>query len=62
MLNLGGGEWSASRPDHLTSREKSPHYPLDKRLGETQNHSGRREEKNLAPTGTRTPTLQESSP
>jgi hypothetical protein len=39
-------------------RGSSPPYPLNMRLGgEPQNRSGRRtKEKNLAPTGTRTPT------
>jgi hypothetical protein len=40
-----------SRP--LNPRRKSSRYPLDRRLGELQNRSGRRgEEKNLALTGT----------
>jgi hypothetical protein len=34
-------------------REISPRYPLDRRLGGPQNWSGRHEEKNSAPTGTR---------
>jgi hypothetical protein len=40
-----------------------PRYPLDRRLGGPQNRSGRRrEEKNLTPTRTRTPTHTLSSP
>jgi hypothetical protein len=35
-LALDGGEWSASRP-----QVKSPCYPLDRRLGGPQSHSGR---------------------
>jgi hypothetical protein len=27
-----GGEWSVSRPCRLTTRGKSPRYPLNKRL------------------------------
>jgi hypothetical protein len=34
-LALVGDEWSASRPG------KSPHYPLDRRLGRPQSQSGR---------------------
>jgi hypothetical protein len=30
---LDGSEWSASRPRPLYSHEKSPWYPLDRRLG-----------------------------
>jgi hypothetical protein len=42
---------------------KEPWYPVDRRLGRPQNLSGRHgEEKNLAPTGTQTPTPQPSSP
>jgi hypothetical protein len=44
-------------------REKSPRYPLDRKLGGPQSRSGRRgEEKNLDPTGTRTPTRLSSRP
>jgi hypothetical protein len=44
-------------PQPVYSRGKSLWYPLDRKLGGPQNRSGRRrEEKNLAPTGTRTPT------
>jgi hypothetical protein len=39
MKALDGGEWSASRPGHLTPRE-SPWYPLDRRLGGFQSRSG----------------------
>jgi hypothetical protein len=42
----------------LYSRGKSPRYPLSRRLGGPQNHSGRRgEEKSLTPIGTRIPTF-----
>jgi hypothetical protein len=42
---------------------KEPPYPLDRKLGGLQSQSGGRgEEKNLAPTGTRTPTTRPSSP
>jgi hypothetical protein len=42
---------------------KSPRYPLDRRLGGSQNQSGQRgEEKNLALTGTSTPISQPLSP
>jgi hypothetical protein len=49
-----------SRP--LYPRRKISRNPLDRRLGGLQNRSGRREEKNLAPTGTRTPIARPSSP
>jgi hypothetical protein len=49
-LALGGGEWSALLPGRFTLREKSPWYPLDKRLGGPQSHPGRGgEEKNSNP-------------
>jgi hypothetical protein len=52
------GEWSASLLGRFTLG-----YPLDKRLGELHSLSGRRrEETNLTPTGTRTPTPLPSSP
>jgi hypothetical protein len=42
------GEWSASPPGRFTHQEKSPWYPLDRKLGGPQNRSGRGgEEKNL---------------
>jgi hypothetical protein len=42
----------------LYPREKSPQYPLDRRLDGPQSRSGRRgEDKILDTTGTRTPTL-----
>jgi hypothetical protein len=54
---LAGGELSGSRPGRFTRREKSPRYPLHRRLGGPQNRSGRfGGEKILDPTGTRTPT------
>jgi hypothetical protein len=49
-------------PRPLYPREKSPWYPLDRRLGEHQSRSGRRGEENiLEPTGTRTPAPRSSS-
>jgi hypothetical protein len=51
---LVGGEWSASA---TLPPEKEPRYPLDKWLGGLQNRTRRcGEEKNLASTGTETPT------
>jgi hypothetical protein len=59
---LVGGEWSASRPGRFTPEERSPLHPFDRRLAWAQNLSGRcGEEKNLAPTGTRTPPPRPSS-
>jgi hypothetical protein len=47
---LDGGEWSDSRPGHLTPRERTPKYPLGRRLGWPQSRSGRGgEEKNSQP-------------
>jgi hypothetical protein len=47
---------SASRPAALPSGNESSLYPLDRRLCWPRNRSGRHgEEKNLAPSGTRTP-------
>jgi hypothetical protein len=58
---LAGGEWSASRPGRFTPGE-SPRYPLNRRLGEPQNRSGRfGEEKILDPSGIRIPTPRSSS-
>jgi hypothetical protein len=37
---INGGEWSASRPGHFTPQGKSPWYPLARRLGGPQSHSG----------------------
>jgi hypothetical protein len=55
---LDGSELSATRPGR-----KSPQYPLNRKLGGPENLSGRREEeKNPAPTGTRTPTPRPSIP
>jgi hypothetical protein len=48
-------------PRPLYPRVKSPQYTLDRRLGGHQNLSERHgEKKNLAPTGTRTPTPRPS--
>jgi hypothetical protein len=45
---LDGGEWSASRPSRFTN--KSPWYPLDRRLGGPHSRSLRGgEEKNSQP-------------
>jgi hypothetical protein len=50
-------------PVALYPRAKNPRYSLDRTQGGPQNRSGwRGEEKNLAPTGTRTPTPRPSSP
>jgi hypothetical protein len=50
----------ATRPPY--PRGKSPRYSLDRRLGEPQNRSGRREEeKILDATGTQIPTPRSSS-
>jgi hypothetical protein len=60
---LAGGEWSASRFGRFTPGERTPWYPLDRRLGGPQSWSGRRGEENtLHPTGTRIPTPRSSSP
>jgi hypothetical protein len=46
-LNTVGVTWSNSHPDH---REKSPRYPLERRLGGPQSRSGPfRENKILEP-------------
>jgi hypothetical protein len=56
---LEGGEWSASRPCRFTPEERAPRYPLDRRLAGLQSRSGRYgEEKNVAPSGNRTPAVQ----
>jgi hypothetical protein len=56
------GEGSASRAGRFTPGERTPRYPLDRRLGGLQSRSGRNEaEKILDPTGTRASTLQSSS-
>jgi hypothetical protein len=53
----------SSTPLPLYPRGKSPHYPLDRRLGGAQSRSGRRGEVNiLDPTGIRTATPLTSSP
>jgi hypothetical protein len=39
--SLDGAEWSASRPCRFTLREKSPQYPLHRRLGGPQSRSAR---------------------
>jgi hypothetical protein len=58
-LALDGGEWSASRPSSYTPRGNRPRCPLGRRLDEPQRRSGRCwVEKNLAPAGKRTPTVQ----
>jgi hypothetical protein len=38
-LDIDG--WSASLPDHFTSRARDPRYLLDRRLGGLQSRSGR---------------------
>jgi hypothetical protein len=55
---LVGGEWSASRPGKFIPGG----YPLDRRLCEPQNPSGRSKEENIYDSvGTRTPTPLSSS-
>jgi hypothetical protein len=55
---LGVGELSASNSGRLTPAEEPP-YPLDGRLGGSQNRYGRRgEETNFASVGNRTPAIQ----
>jgi len=50
---LDGGEWPASCPGHFTPQEKSPWYPLVKRLCGPQNRSGQgvKEENSPPPPG-----------
>jgi hypothetical protein len=49
---LVGGEWSASRLDRFTPRERASGAHWIRRLGGPQSQSGRRgEQKILAPTG-----------
>jgi hypothetical protein len=47
ILDLGtnGGEWSALRLCRFTLRERTPWYPLDRRLGVPQSRPGRGGEK-----------------
>jgi hypothetical protein len=53
---LDGGEWSASRLPALTPTEKSPIYPLNKRLDEPQCRYGHADGRQIrAPTENRTP-------
>jgi len=49
---LDGGEWSVSRPSRVTyTQEKSPWYPLDRRLDGPKSCSGHGgEEKNSKET------------
>jgi hypothetical protein len=37
---LDGGEWSASRPDCFTPRERAPPYPLDRKQVGPHSRSG----------------------
>jgi hypothetical protein len=56
---LAGGEWSASRTDRFTPRERAPGILW---IGDWVGQSGRRrEEKILDPTGTLTLTPRSSS-
>jgi hypothetical protein len=43
-LTIHGGEWLSSLPGRFSPREK-PQHPLDRRLGEPQSRSGRRNKK-----------------
>jgi hypothetical protein len=38
-LAVGESEWSASRTSHSSSQQKSPYYPLNKKLGKPQSKS-----------------------
>jgi hypothetical protein len=40
ILELYGGEWSASRQGRFTPQGKNPSHPLDRRLGGPQSRSG----------------------
>jgi hypothetical protein len=51
---LDGDEWSASRLGHFISREKSPRYPLDRRLVGPHNPLLGYEEKMVSSAGKRT--------
>jgi hypothetical protein len=65
ILDLGTSwRWGISfRPQPHYPRGKSLRYPLDRRLGKSQNRYGRREEeKILVPTGTQTPNPRPCSP
>jgi hypothetical protein len=65
FLDLGTSwRWVVSfTPRPFYPREKSPWYPLDRRLCGPRSRSGRRgEEKVLDPTGTRTPTPRTCNP
>jgi hypothetical protein len=56
---LDAGEWSASRPDRFILKEIASRYPLDRILrGPNILPEHSREEKNLSPTGNRTPAVQ----
>jgi hypothetical protein len=56
---LGGGEWSASRPDLFTPRKRVPDTHWIGDWVDLKRRSRRRGEKKiLDPTGTRTPTLR----
>jgi hypothetical protein len=58
-----GGEWSASRPDRLTPRERVPRTHWIGGCVDPQSRSGRRgERKILDRPGTRTPIPLSSSP
>jgi hypothetical protein len=45
---LDGDEGLASRPGRYISGKRASHYPLDKRIGESQSRSGCCEEDNFA--------------
>jgi len=59
-LALDGCKWSALSPSQFTPKERTPQYPLDRRLGGTQSWSdyGSKEKKFPAPAGNQTPIIQ----
>jgi hypothetical protein len=59
---LDGDRWSGSRPGRFTPGWSRPRYALDRRLGQSHSRPGRYgEQKNVAPSGDRTPAVQSVS-
>jgi len=56
-LAVDGGEWSASHPGCFYPWGRASHYPLDRRLGGYQSHSGCGGEENKVSAPTRNGTL-----